>query len=111
MTTVSRLRARTVTGAISSSNRPASIAAIARWWLASANASWSSRLTWSLIATRSAWVPMWQSSMAHHRPSWTVESIKLRVAEPVAEARAGSRNGAWFIDSMPPATTTRRRPP
>ncbi len=74
--TVSRpLASRIVTGASSAANRPASIAAIAFWWLASANASWSSRLTWSLIATRSAWVPMWQSSTAHHKPSLTVESF------------------------------------
>ena len=88
-TTVSRpLASRTVTGAISASNRPASMAAIAFWWLASAKASWSSRLTWSLIATRSAWVPMWQSSIAHHRPSWTVASTSSRVAEAVAEPGA-----------------------
>ena len=40
---VRRRRRLTVTGTISSANRPASIAAIARWWLRSANASCSSR--------------------------------------------------------------------
>src|SRR6185436_11582290 len=58
-----RLRAgvpsRPVTGASSSANRPSSIAAIARWCDVSANASWSSRLTESWMATRSACVPMW----------------------------------------------------
>ena len=77
-TTVSRpLASRTVTGASSASNRPSSMAATACWWDASANASWSSRETWSLMATRSAWVPMWQSSMLHHRPSRTVESSSV----------------------------------
>ena len=78
LTIVSRpFASRTVTGASSASKRPASIAAIAFWWLARAKASWSARLTTSRIATRSAWVPMWQSSNAHHRPSWTVESTKV----------------------------------
>ena len=89
VTMVSRpFASRTVTGASSASKRPASMAAIAFWWLARANASWSSRLTCSLIATRSAWVPMWQSSMEHHRPSLTVESIELGVAEAEPEPRA-----------------------
>ena len=65
---------RTVTGAISASKRPASWAATARRWDSSANASWSARDTPALIATRSAWVPMWQSSTAHHSPSVTAES-------------------------------------
>jgi hypothetical protein len=75
VTSVSRpLASRTVTGASSASNRPSSIAAIARRCDSSANASWSSRLTRLEMATRSAWVPMWQFSTEHQRPSATVES-------------------------------------
>ena len=52
-TTVSRpLASRTVTVASSASNRPLSMAATAFRWDASANASWSSRETWSLIKRR-----------------------------------------------------------
>jgi hypothetical protein len=78
VTTVSRpFASRIVTGASSASNRPSSIAATACRWLSSANASWSSRDTPSLIATRSACVPMWQSSTLHHSPSSTVESSSV----------------------------------
>ncbi len=111
LTTVSLpFASRMVTGASSASNRPASMAAIALRWLARAKPSWSSRLTWSLIATRSAWVPMWQSSMAHHRPSWTV--VSTRVASPSRRPKRapGRTYGAPFIDSMPPATTSSASP-
>ena len=78
MTTVSRpFASRIVTGASSASKRPSSIAATAFWCDASAKASWSSRETPSLIATRSACVPMWQSSTLHHSPSSTVESSSV----------------------------------
>ena len=52
------LRAGTSTGTIWSSNRPASIAATARCWLSSANASWRSRLTPQRSATFSAVSPI-----------------------------------------------------
>ena len=41
----SPLRCGIGTGAISSANAPASIAAAARWWLANASSSWAVRLT------------------------------------------------------------------
>ncbi len=105
VTIVSRpFASRIVTGAISASNRPASCAATAFRWLSSANASWSSRLTPALIATRSAWVPMWQSSTAHHSPSSTAESSSEPCPRRYPNRALRSRNGAWFIDSMPPAT-------
>jgi hypothetical protein len=109
-TTVSPPFVLSVTGAISASNRPASCAASARWWLCSEKASWSSRLTLSLIATRSAWVPMWQPSRWHHRPSWTVESSSCALPSRSPKRAPGTRNGAWFIDSMPPATTISASP-
>ena len=74
LTTVGPFLPGTVTGTISSSKRPASCAAMARWCERSANSSCASRETSCLAATRSAWTPMWTSQMAHHRPSCTVES-------------------------------------
>ena len=73
-TMVSPFLPGTVTGTISSSNRPASCAAIARWCERSANSSCAWRVTSCLAATRSAWIPMWTSQVEHHRPSCTVES-------------------------------------
>ena len=110
-TTVSRPRAsRTVTGTSSSAKRPASMAATARRWLSRAKASWSERLTRSLIATRSACVPMWQSSIAHQRPSWTVESTSTPSPRRYPKRASRSRNGAWFMLSIPPATATSASP-
>ena len=76
----------------------------------SANASWSSRLTSSAMATRSAWVPMWQSSMAHHRPSWTVASISSPLPRRRPKRAPGTRYGAPFIDSIPPAIASSASP-
>ena len=58
-TMVSPLRPLMVTGAISSSNRPAFCAASALFWLATAKASWSARLMWKASAMFSAVWPMW----------------------------------------------------
>ena len=57
-TVVSPLRCGTSTGTIWSSKRPASMAAMARCWLSSANASWRSRLTPHRSATFSAVSPI-----------------------------------------------------
>ncbi len=46
-----------VTGAVSASNRPASRAAAASWWLRSAHSSWRSRVMPCLPATFSAVSP------------------------------------------------------
>ena len=51
------LRPATLTGTSWSANRPASIAAAARRWLSSANASWRSRETVHWSATHSAVSP------------------------------------------------------
>jgi len=45
-------------GTISSANTPRSLAAATRWWLLSAQASWSARGTWQAVATSSAVSPM-----------------------------------------------------
>ncbi|HEX9527777.1 MAG TPA: hypothetical protein VF951_09780, partial [Streptosporangiaceae bacterium] len=46
-----------VTGTVSASNRPASRAAAARWWLRNAHSSWRSRVMPYLTATFSAVSP------------------------------------------------------
>ena len=57
-TTVSPFRPFTVTGVISSRNRPAFCAALAFCWLASANSSCCVRGIWKAVATFSAVLPM-----------------------------------------------------
>jgi hypothetical protein len=57
-TTVSPLRPFTVTGAISSANRPVFWAASARFWEVTANLSWSSRVICQRAAMFSAVWPM-----------------------------------------------------
>ncbi len=110
-TTVSRpFASRTVTGAISSAKRPPSWAATARRWLSRAKASWSERLTCSRIATRSAWVPMWQSSKPHQRPSWTTASTSVPFPRRYPKRAPVSRYGAPFMLSIPPATTSSASP-
>ena len=64
----------------------------------------------SSALTASVPSPMWRSSNAHHRPSWIIES-SIGVSPSRAPARAfGSTNGAFVIDSMPPATATSSSP-
>ncbi len=53
---------------------------------------------------------MWQSSTLHHRPSRTVESSSVPLPSRYPNRALRSRNGAWFIDSMPPATYTSPSP-
>ena len=53
---------------------------------------------------------MWQSSMAHHRPSATVESMSFASPRRSPNRAPGSRYGAPFIDSMPPAMTSSASP-
>jgi hypothetical protein len=49
---------------------------------------------------------MCRSSKAHHRPSWIIES-SIGVSPSREPSRAfGSTNGAFVIDSMPPAIAT-----
>ncbi len=57
--TIVPLREAISTGTICSANRPAAIAATARWWLASASASWAARSMPNFAATFSAVTPMW----------------------------------------------------
>ena len=56
--TISLLRVLIVTGVISSWNLPALLAASALFWLATAKASWSSRLIWYFSARFSAVRPI-----------------------------------------------------
>ena len=58
MTSGSPFFCGTEIGTIWSANRPASMAATARCWLSSANASWRSRLTPQRSATFSAVSPI-----------------------------------------------------
>ncbi len=53
---------------------------------------------------------MWQSSTLHHSPSSTVESSSVPLPRRYPKRARRSRNGAWFIDSMPPATYTSPSP-
>ena len=53
---------------------------------------------------------MWHDSTEHQRPSWTVESTSFASPSRSPKRAPGSRNGAWFIDSMPPATTISASP-
>ena len=94
VTTVSRpLASRTVTGAVSASNRPASMAATAFWWLASAKASWSSRLT--RVLDRDALGVRAHVAVLDGAPQAVVDGRvdQLAVAEAEAEARAGHEVG------------------
>ena len=54
VTVTAPLRCGTVTGTISSASRPSAMAAPARCWLRTANASWSARATLHSAATFSA---------------------------------------------------------
>ena len=112
MTTVSRpFASRTVTGAISASNRPASMAAIAFWWLASANASWSSRLT--CVLDRDALGVGAHVAVLDRAPQAVVDGRVDRARRCRGGSRSGrpaARYGAPFIDSMPPATATSASP-
>jgi hypothetical protein len=65
------------TGTISAANRPSRIASAARRWLSAANASWSARETPQRVATSSAVMPMWHSSIAHVNPSCNIESMAV----------------------------------
>ncbi len=96
-----------VTGTISSARRPAAIAASARSWLRSANASWSARATLNSAATFSAVsgiesIPYfaWVSGLTNRQP--IVVSSILAVRENALSA-FGSTNGARDILSTPPA--------
>src|SRR5215218_3839429 len=53
---------------------------------------------------------MWQSSTEHHRPSSTALSSTVPLPSRYPKRALGRRNGARFIDSMPPATYTSPSP-
>ena len=85
----------------------------ASWALAcerAAQASWPSREMPSSALIASVPSPMCRSSKAHQRPSWIIVS-SIGESPNLAPARAfGSTNGAFVIDSMPPATATSSSP-
>src|SRR6267378_2593578 len=98
------LRLAISTGMISSLKRPALCAASVFCWLASANWSWSSRVTAYSFATFSAVTPMWYWLYTSQRPSMIMVSTIF--ASPM---RKPSREpliacGDMLIDSCPPAT-------
>ena len=76
-TTVSPRRPGIVTGTISSANRPASIASMARWWLRSAHASCCSRVMPTSAATREFCSAMISPSKVQVSPSDVIESTSV----------------------------------
>src|SRR5690348_15611354 len=95
------------TGTISSASRPASRAAAAFWWLASANSSCMSRVTPYLAATFSAVSPSVTGGYSSFIAGLTSRQPSRVSATPAARAHGsaarGRTNGALVIDSEPPA--------
>ena len=97
------------TGTISSARRPDFCAAIARWWLRSAKASWSSRDTSYFWATRSAVSPICSVpymaaifGLTRRHPS----AVSKTVCDPRAKPAPGLdiTHGERVMLSTPPAT-------
>ncbi len=90
----------------SSASAPVDHAASARAWDRAAHASWSSRATPSSAFIASVLAPIARSSKAHHRPSRIIESTISVFPRRDPSRACGNRNGAFVIDSIPPATAT-----
>jgi len=103
-----------VTGAVSASNRPASRAAAARWWLRNAHSSWRSRVMPYLTATFSAVSPSVIGGYISFIRGLTSRQPSLVSARSMARgngsAERPSTNGARVIDSEPPARQTSASP-
>ena len=97
----------TSTGTISSTKRPASMAAIARWCERSAQASISSRLTPAWTAAFHPTVMDMSSHGASGVSGWLGGAQSSHSSVPRARRRS---RGAVDADSTPPATTTRSMP-
>ena len=95
------------TATISSASRPASWAAAAFWWLASANSSCIRRVTPYLAATFSAVSPSVIGGYSSFICGLTSRHPSRVSATPASRAHGsaarGSTNGALVIDSDPPA--------
>jgi hypothetical protein len=102
------------TGTISASNRPAALAAEARWWLRSANSSCLARSTPYLSATFSAVSPRLTGGYICVIFGLTSRHPSLVSARPASRGKAsaarGSTNGARVMDSAPPAMQTSASP-
>ena len=103
-----------VTGTISSAMRPAAIAASARCWLRSANASWSARAMPNSCATFSAVsgiesIPYFAfiSGFTKRQPMVVSSILAVRENAPTAFA---STNGARVMLSTPPAIASAASP-
>ena len=109
----------TSTGTIWSSKRPPSIAATARWWDSSANASCRSRVTSRSAPYRSTtfsavspieygWCIADSRGLMNRQPS----VVSWRCVAPRSQAASAfpSTNGARVIDSTPPARNTSPSP-
>ena len=87
------------------------MAAIAFWWLASANASWS--LAADVVLDRDALGVGAHVAVLDRAPQAVVDGRvdeRRRRRGGSRSGRPGRRYGAPFIDSMPPATTTSASP-
>ena len=95
---------RTVTGTISSLNRPASMAAIARRWLLRGEAVLVRPRHARLLRRALCNVPIDRPLNAHVSPSYC--SVSTSVRSPSGGDSRGSTSPARLMLSIPPATTT-----
>ena len=105
---------RRATGRSSAAKSPRAVAAAARWWLRSANASCRSRSMPCRAATSSAVSPI-ASTPCRSRIRGLVSRQPSRVsnssiARGMPSSGRGSTNGARVIDSEPPASTMSASP-
>ena len=91
------MREGTSTVTISSANRPAFCAASVLFWLATANLSWSSRVTAYSFATFSAVTPMWYWLYTSHRPSTIIVSTSFQSPMRWPSREFGSACGAMLM--------------
>jgi hypothetical protein len=92
-------------GTISASNAPASIASIARWWLASAKRSISSRPIPHLAAIMSA-ERNWEISSVPYLDRQPADPLNGSSKPNACPASIAAEIGIWLMFWTPPAITT-----